>query len=113
MSVLIFIDQADGHIKKASMEVLSYGAKVAEQLNTTAEGIVLGSLKEDLPSLGRYGVKKIHHADNETLNHFDAQLFTKVIAGAVEASGATVIIFSNNIDGKAIAPVFLQDLKQV
>jgi electron transfer flavoprotein alpha subunit len=53
MSVLIFIDQADGHVKKASLEVLSYGAKLAEQLNTTAEGVVLGTVKEDLSALGK------------------------------------------------------------
>jgi electron transfer flavoprotein alpha subunit len=60
MSVLIFIDQSEGHVKKASLEALSYGAKVAEQLGTTAEGVVLGSVTEDLAALGKYGVKKIH-----------------------------------------------------
>ena len=111
MSVLIFIDQAEGHIKKASLEVLAYGAKVAEQLNTTAEGVVLGTVSEDLAALGKYGVKKIHHVSSDILDHFDAQVFTKVIAHAVEATGAKVIIFSNNIDGKAIAPRLAARLK--
>jgi electron transfer flavoprotein alpha subunit len=111
MSVLIFIDQAEGHVKKASLEAITYGAAIAAQLNTTAEGVVLGSSKEDIAALGKYGVKKIHHADNEVLNHFDAQVYTKVIAQAVEASGATVVIFSNNVDGKAIAPRLSARLK--
>lgn len=104
MSVLVYIDTAEGHVKKSSLEVLSYGAKVAEQLGTTLEGVVLGATTEDLAELGKYGVKKIHHVANEALNNFDAQVFTKVIAQAVEASGATVIVFSNNLSGKAIAP---------
>ncbi len=104
MSVLIFIDTAEGHVKKVSHEVLSYGAKVAEQLGTTAEAIVLGTVSDDLASLGKYGVKKIHHVANDTLNHLDAQVFTKVIAQVAEASGAKLIIFSNNLNGKAIAP---------
>lgn len=111
MSVLIFIDQAEGHVKKASLEALSYGSKVAEQLNTTAEGIILGTVTEDLAALGKYGVRKIHHVANETLNHFDAQVFTKVVAQAVDAIGAKVIIFSNNIDGKAVAPRLAARLK--
>lgn len=111
MSVLIFIDQSEGHIKKASLEAISYGAKIAEQLNTSAEGIVLGTVKEDLAALGKYGVKKIHHVNNETLNHFDAQVFTSVIAQAVTASGAKVVVFSNNVDGKAIAPRLSAKLK--
>ena len=111
MSVLIFIDQSEGSIKKASFEALSYGSKVAELLNTTAEGIVLGSVNEDLEALGKYGVQKVHHVNNDTLNHFDAQVFTKVIAQAVETTGAKVVIFSNNIDGKAIAPRLAARLK--
>ena len=104
MSVLIFIDTADGHVKKASLEALSYGAKVAEQLSTTAEGVVLGTVSEDLAALGKYGVKKIHQVSGDALNHFDAQVFANVIAQAAAASGATIIVFSNNLSGKAIAP---------
>lgn len=111
MSVLIFIDSTEGHVKKASLEVMTYGAKVAEQLGTTAEGVVLGSITQDLVSLGKYGVKKIHHVNNETLNHFDAQVYTKVIAQVAEAINAKVIIFSNNVDGKAIAPRLSARLK--
>lgn len=111
MCVLIFIDQAEGHVKKASLEAITYGAAIAAQLNTTAEGVVLGSSSEDLTALGKYGVKKIHHINNDALNNFDAQVYTKVIAQAVEASGATVVIFSNNVDGKAIAPRLSARLK--
>jgi electron transfer flavoprotein alpha subunit len=111
MSVLIFIDQAEGHIKKASLEALCYGAKVAEQLNTSAEAVVLGTVTEDLSALGKYGVRKIHHVAGESLNHFDAQVFTKVIAQAVDGTGAKVVVFSNNVDGKAIAPRLAARLK--
>lgn len=104
MSVLIFIDTAEGHIKKASLEALTYGAKVAEQLNTTAEGVVLGNVTDNLAVLGKYGVKKINHVAGDVLNHLDAQVFTKVIAEVAVASGAKVIVFSNNLSGKAIAP---------
>ena len=104
MSVLIFIDTAEGHVKKASLEAICYGAKVAGLLGTNAEGIVLSSVKDDLVSLGKYGVKKIHHVNNDLLNHFDAQVYTKVIAQAAETTGVKVIVFSNNADGKAIAP---------
>jgi len=102
--VLVFIDVAEGHVKKASFEVLTYGAKLAEQLSTTAEGIVLGSVTEDLSALGKYGVKKIYQVNNETLDHFDSQVYTNVIAQVAQATGARVIVFSNNVDGKAVAP---------
>ncbi len=104
MSVLIFIDAAEGHVKKASLEALSYGAEIAKQLGVAAEGVALGNITEDLAALGKYGVQKIHHVKNDQLNSFDAQVYTGVIAQVAEKSGATVIVFSNNVDGKAIAP---------
>jgi len=111
MSVLIFLDQADGHVRKASLEAACYGASIAAQTGTTAEAIVLGSVTEDLPALGKYGVTKIHTVSNPVLNQLDAQVYTKVIAQAVETTGATVIVFANNFAGKAIAPGLSAHLK--
>ncbi len=103
MPVLIFVDQTEGHIKKASFEVLTYGAALAQQMGTTAEALLLGTVNDDLPALGKYGVKKVHQVANETLNHVDAQLYAKVIAEAVTASGTNVIVFSHNQTGKAVS----------
>ena len=93
--VLIFLDQADGQIKKSSLEAANYGSAVALQLGTTAEGIVLGNVTDDLAALGKYGLKKIHTVKNDALNHLDAQVFTKIIAKAVTSVGADVIVFSH------------------
>ncbi|HLK27386.1 MAG TPA: electron transfer flavoprotein subunit alpha/FixB family protein [Puia sp.] len=111
MSVLIFIDHADEHIKKSSLEALSYGAKIAEATGTTAEGILLGTVSDDLASLGKYGIKKVNQVSNESLNHLDSQLITNVLAEAVNQTGAKVIVFSNNITGKAVAPRLSARLK--
>jgi len=102
--VLVFLDQSDGHIKKSSLEAASYGAKLAESLSVSAEGIVLGTVNDDLPALGKYGLKKVHTVKNEALNNFDDEAYTHVIAEAVKKTDAKVIIFSNNFNGKAIAP---------
>ncbi len=101
--ILVFVDQTEGHIKKSSFEVLTYGATLAEQLGTTAEALLLGTVNDDLASLGKYGVKKVHQASNETLNHLDAQVYAKVIAEAVTATSAEVVVFSHNQTGKAVA----------
>lgn len=104
MSVLIFIDHTDGHVKKSSLEALSYGAKIAAQTSDVAEGIVIGAPTEDLAALGQYGVKKIHQVESEALHAFDAQAYAKVIAQAATETGAKILVFSNNTSGKSIAP---------
>jgi electron transfer flavoprotein alpha subunit len=111
MSVLIFLDQSEGHIKKNSFEAASYGAKVAELSGTTADGIILGNVKDDLAALGAYGLKRIHSFKNPELNNLDAQAYTNIIGEAAERIGANVIIFSNNVNGKTIAPRLSAKLK--
>ncbi len=111
MSVLIFIDHSEGQVKKVSLEALSYGAALAGQLGVSAEGILLGTVGMDLSTLGRFGAKKIHQAAQEGLNHLDAQVYAKIIADAVTATGATVVIFPNNFSGKAVAPRVAARLK--
>jgi electron transfer flavoprotein alpha subunit len=104
MSVLIFVDHMDGHVKKASHEALTYGAHIAEKLGDTAEAIVLGNLSEELPDLGKYGVKKVYHAPHELFNTIDSQVLASAISKTAEDVNAQVIVFSNNSSGKAIAP---------
>ncbi|HET9055491.1 MAG TPA: electron transfer flavoprotein subunit alpha/FixB family protein [Chitinophagaceae bacterium] len=111
MSVLIFVDQAEGHIKKSALEALSYGAELAAQLGTSAEGIILGEVKDDLKALGKQGIKKIHHVNNNVLNNLDTQVYTKIIADVVASTGAKVVVFSHNMNGKAIAPRLSARLK--
>ena len=105
MSVLIFVDHTDeGHIKKASHEAISYGAKIAEQTGDVAEAVVLGNVNEDLAALGQHGAKKVHHVQHDNLDMFDSQVQSKLIAQVAEQTGAKIIVFSNNSSGKALAP---------
>ncbi|MDR0794323.1 MAG: electron transfer flavoprotein subunit alpha/FixB family protein [Chitinophagaceae bacterium] len=103
MSVLIFIDHADGHVKKSSLEAIGYGAKIAAQTGVSAEGIVLGTVNEDLAALGKYGITKVHQEADAAFNTSDTQACAKAIGDVATAAGATVVVFSNNQTGKAVA----------
>ncbi len=104
MSVLIFIDHSEDKIKKTSLEALSYGAALAKQTGVSAEGILLGTVSDDLRALGKYGIQKIHTVKQESLNGLDAEQYIRIIATIAESSGATVIILSHTNTGRAIAP---------
>ncbi|MDR6567670.1 electron transfer flavoprotein subunit alpha/FixB family protein [Chitinophaga ginsengisegetis] len=105
MSILIFADQAQGKIKKAALEAVQYGAKVAEQLGTTATALVLGPVDAaELAALGNYGAQKVLHAADARLHEVESIVYTKAIAEAAEKEGSKVLIFPHNFDGKAIAP---------
>ncbi len=103
MSVLILIDHSEGQIKKSSFEALSYGAAVAQQLNVSAQALLLGTVTNNLSDLGKYGVSKVFQVADEILNAFDAQVYAQVIAESAQLLNATVIVVAQNQTGKAIA----------
>jgi len=104
MSILIYIELNEGKLKKSAFEAAGYGADLAKQLNTDAEALVLGESTDDLSDLGAYGIKTVHQVKNQGIANFDAQVFSKTIAEAAQKTNAEVVVFSNSIMGKAIAP---------
>jgi electron transfer flavoprotein alpha subunit len=100
--VLVYIDHQDNQIKKSTLEAISYGAAVAAQLGTEVHGLLLGTVTEDLSTLGQYNLKNIYQISDASLSNFDAQVFVKTIAAAATKVGATTLIFSHNQTGKAV-----------
>jgi electron transfer flavoprotein alpha subunit len=112
MSVLIFVENWDGKFKKLSFELVSYGAKLAEMLNTQAIALSIGHVESDeLQKLGNYGAAKVLSAVNDNINVFDSQAYTSVIEKFVRQEDAKVVVLSNNNTGKAIAPRLSVKLK--
>jgi electron transfer flavoprotein alpha subunit len=105
MSVLVFTENWDGKFKKLSFELVSYASKLGEMLNTNAVAVSIGSVgNEELQKLGKYGAAKIVSLTGDGLNVLDNQAWVNLISEVAEKENATVIILSNNITGKALAP---------
>jgi len=105
MSVLTFVENWDGKFKKLTFELVSYAAKVAEMMNTTAIAVSIGKIDPgELEKLGKYGVKKIIHIQNTELVILDNQAYTSVISDVATKEDATVLVLANNNTGKALAP---------
>jgi electron transfer flavoprotein alpha subunit len=111
MSILVFIDHSEGLVKKTSLEAVSYGAALAKQTGVSAEGILLGTVSEDLSALGKYGIQKIHQINQPSLNQLDAEQYIRVIATVAEKNGSSVIVLSHTNTGRAIAPGLSARLK--
>lgn len=105
MSVLVYTENWDGKFKKQSFELVSYASAIAEMMNTTVTALSIGKADvEELSKLAGWGAGKIINAVNSNLSALDSQAYTKVIADIATVEGAKVIIFSNGITGKTLAP---------
>src|SRR5215218_3538428 len=103
MSVLVFIECADGKVKKSSFEAAFYGSQVATQMGVTAAAVAIGEVAEqELRSLGQYGISKIYLDNEPRLKDYVSQAYTKVMAAAAEKENATLIVLSNTNVGAGI-----------
>lgn len=99
--VLIFADNQKGHFKKSAFEAVTYGAHIAQALGTEAAALVLGTVN-GAEELGVYGASKVYHVADASLDQFDSQVYTAVIAAAAQQLGATVVILNHSSTGKAL-----------
>jgi len=100
MSVLVFAHHSEGQFSKGVLEACSYGKKVAEGLGVDCHAVTYGNAPG--ADLGNYGVSTVHQASGTTAP--DSGQMTKLVAAAADACGASVIICSHDLTGKAVAP---------
>ena len=103
MSVLIYTDSNNGALTKNAFEAASYGAQVANAKGTSAVAVVTGSVS-NIEELGNYGVTKVLHCSDGSLDNFDPQKVAAVVSSAAKQEGSDTIIFSHDFSGKSVAP---------
>jgi electron transfer flavoprotein alpha subunit len=105
MSIVVYVEQSAGKIKKTSLEAVSYGFALAAK---TGEGAVvavaLGTLdSNELASIGEAGAAKVLHISDEHLNAGVIQAHASAVAQAFESTGASTLILAKSSLGDAVA----------
>lgn len=103
MSVLVFADSTEGKFKKSAFEVVSYGNKVAEQLNTSL--VVLTINAQELEELYNYGAEKIISVKSDSLKSFNASQYASIIKEVADNENSKTIVIDSSIDGLYLAPI--------
>ena len=98
MNSLVYINATNG-VAKSALETVTYAKKMGGTVTVVATGTADESA---LASLGEYGAAKV--LVDRSVSADDAQQITRLIAKAVETSGAEIVIFSHDLIAKAVAP---------
>lgn len=98
MSAVVFVETKNGNVAKAGFEAVSYASKIGATTVVTYGDIDAGKLAE----LGNYGAQKV--LVHRGMNALNDQQATKLVADAVEATGAEVVVIAQDQAGKAVAP---------
>ena len=112
MSVLVYIQNFNGKLKKQNLELASYASKIASSKSENLVGIIMGDIdNSEIEKLAKYGVSKVLKAGDISLNTRINSVFTSVIEKAVINENINTIIFPDNNEGRAIAPRLSVKLK--
>jgi electron transfer flavoprotein alpha subunit len=104
MSVLVYTENWDGKFKKLSFELVSYAKSVAQLVGGDVTALSIGKVDQNaLSGLGSYGASRVWSVDGAPAG-LDNQVYTAIIAAAMEKSGAKVLVMAHNNAGKALAP---------
>ena len=96
MSILVFVEAAEGTIKKTSREAVSYAAG----LEGTVTALLLdGASAEEMASLGKNGANKVLHATGE---YGSSQAAAAVVEAAMNQENADILVMAKSLRADAI-----------
>jgi len=100
MSILVFAEAIKNEYKKSTLEVVLYGAKLAQQLGSDCIVLTNGNGAQ-ASNLGTYGAQKILSFNAESMH--DNRMLTKIISSAASQNNSNVVLLSDNSKGKSLA----------
>jgi electron transfer flavoprotein alpha subunit len=100
MVILVFVECADGKVKKTSIEAVSYAHAMGGQVVAIA---LSDAEKPELEALGKYGASKVLHATDEKLKKGIVQAYASVLSKAMADESADVLITANSALGTPVA----------
>ncbi len=103
--VLVFVEQREGTIKRASLEALSAGRDLAAKLGGTLHAAIVGAgIGELAATAAGYGAAKVFTADDGGLKLYSGDGYCAAIEACAGASGAGTLVFAHTAMGKDLAP---------
>jgi electron transfer flavoprotein alpha subunit len=102
--ILAVLEQREGTIKRSGFEAASTAAKLAKDLNTSADAVVVGDVISNINEISKYGVQKIIHLKNSELANYSSSGYTEVITNLAKETNYDILILSNTSLGKDLAP---------
>lgn len=100
MVTLVFVECADGKVKKTSIEAVSYAHAMGGQVVAIA---LSDAEKSELEALGKYGASKVLHTTDEKLKKGIIQAYASVLSKAMADESADVLVIANSSLGTPVA----------
>jgi electron transfer flavoprotein alpha subunit len=104
-NVWIFIEQEGGDIANVSLELVSKGKELADQLGVKTEAVFIGDeLEKNIDVLYHHGCDKVFLVEDPKLEPFTPLPFTKCIVDLVKVHKPNILLFGATNKGRELGP---------
>ena len=104
-NVWVFCEQRQGVMMPTTLELISEGRKLADELGVKLCGILLGDQVEGIAKeLGGYGADEVYLCESPLLKNYTTDAYAKVIVDCVESLKPEVLLFGASNIGRDLAP---------
>ncbi len=104
-NVFVYIEIEDGAVADVSLELLTKGKKLANQLGKKLEAIAIGSNLQGLEKeLFPYGVDVLHVADDKRLAPYTTLPHNKIVCEIFKQEQPEIALFGASSVGRDLAP---------
>ena len=103
MSVLVYIENTDGVVKKNVIEAVSYGVAYGSLIGQSVIGVSIGEVSDDeIKKVGSSGLSKVIKI--EGYNYLNHQIASAILAEIANDQSSNTVIMSSSNQGKGTAP---------
>lgn len=100
MKILVFVETAEGKVKKTSLEAVAY----ARNMGGEVVALALGEADQsELGNLGKYGAGKVLHDADSRLSHGIIQAYSTAISKAIQDEQADTLVLAGSTLGTPVA----------
>ena len=111
-NIFVYCEIENGNVEDVSLEILSKGRKLANQLNCKLEAVVIGTQLDNIESqLFPYGVDVIHVADDPRLYPYTTLSHAAVVVNVFKEEKPEIALFGATSVGRDLAPRVASALK--
>jgi len=111
MAIWIYAEHKNGQLKKVTLELLSAGRKLADQLNDELAAVLIGKDVAVLAgALGEYDADKVYLAEDDALKNYTTDGYTNVLAALAKEYQPAAILLGCTVQGRDLAAQVAQRL---
>src|SRR5262249_51885755 len=103
--ILVFVEQRDGRLRKASFEALSEARRQGERMNEPVTALVVGEKVSDLAAeVAKYKPTKILLAEDASFAHYSSEGYANALTAAIKQEDPRYVFAAFSAMSKDFVP---------